>query len=433
VVRDGLSAAGFEVHAAPGPGAKREITLARHAPRFVPVAPPGRVLPASAPSHAIVIGAGLAGAASARALVLQGVPCTVLDAGAQPASAASGNPAGLFHGTVGADDTVHTRWHRAASFAAADWVRASPAGASNGLLRLNSTHDLPAMQALIAAQHLPAGYLQALDAAQASQHAGLALARPAWLFTQGGSADPRALVRHALAAPGVTWQGNARVHSIERSADGWLVRDSDARVIGQAPVVVLANAGDALRLAGLPIDWAERVRGQVTWLAAADSAVAPHLPDLPLASGGYMLALPNGGGLLIGATSQRGDDDAEVREADHASNLERARQLLGRSVARDGAVLHGRVGWRTVTRDRLPLLGPAPDLAAPLPLRRDSPRLVARRGGLVLHTALGSRGLTTAALGGELIAAQLCGAPWPLEADLADAIDAARLVIRTAR
>jgi tRNA 5-methylaminomethyl-2-thiouridine biosynthesis bifunctional protein len=432
-VRDGLSAAGFDVHPAPGPAAKREITLARYAPRFATPAPPGRMLPSTAPSHVVIIGAGIAGAAIARALALQGVPCTVLDAQAQPATQASGNPAGLFHGTVGADDTVHTRWHRAASFAAADWVRASQAGASNGLLRLNRTHDLAAMQAVIAAQHLPSGYLQALDAAQASQHAGLPLARPAWLFTQGGWADPRALGHHALATDGVTWQGDACVHSIEHNTEGWLARDHGARVIAHAPVLVLANADDALRLAALPLDWMQRVRGQVTLLAAHDAAVMPRLPHLPIASGGYVLALPNGGGLLIGATSQPGDTDAQLREADHAHNLDRARLLLGGSVARGGAVLHGRVGWRAVTRDRLPLVGMAPDLDAPLPMRRDAPRLLARSAGLFLHTALGSRGITTAALGGELIAAQLCGAPWPLEADLADAIDPARFILKASR
>jgi tRNA 5-methylaminomethyl-2-thiouridine biosynthesis bifunctional protein len=433
VVRDGLSAAGFDVHAAPGPGAKREITLARHAPRFTPVAPPGRVLPAAAPSHVVVIGAGLAGAATARALAQQGVPCTVLDAQAQPATQASGNPAGLFHGTVGADDTVHTRWHRAASFVAADWVRASHAGASDGLLRLNSTHDLASMQTLLAAQQLPAGYVQALSAAQASARAGLVLTRPAWLFTAGGWADPRLLVQHALATTGVTWRGGARVQSIEHCASGWLVRGSDARVIAEAPVVVLANADDALRLAALPPAWAERVRGQVTWLSAYGGSMVPQLPHLPIASGGYVLALPTGGGLLIGATSQPGDDDKQVREPDHALNLERARQLLGVDVARAGEPLQGRVGWRIVTRDRLPLVGMAPDLAAPLPARRNAPRLLARQPGLFLHTALGSRGITSAALGGELIAAQLCGAPWPLEADLIDAIDPARFALRTAR
>ncbi len=434
VVRDGLAAAGFDVHAAPGPGAKREITLARYAPRFAPVAPPGRLLPATAPSHAIVIGGGIAGAATARALVQQGVPCTVLDAQARPAAQASGNPAGLFHGTVGADDTVHTRWHRAASFPAAMWVRHARAGASDGLLRLNSTHDLAAMQAVLAAQRLPPDYVQALDAAQASVRAGVALGQPAWWFTQGGWADPRALVQNALTTPGVTWQGNAHARAIEPCADGWRVLDPAARVIAEAPVLVLANAEDALRLAALPRDWAERVRGQLTWLAARDAAV---MPALPIASGGYVLALPNalhkGGGLLIGATSQVGDDDDRVRKSDHASNLERARRLLGRSAARDGAALHGRVGWRVVTRDRLPLVGAVPDVEAPLPMRRDAPRLLQRRPGLFVHTALGSRGLTTAALGGELLAAQVCGAPWPLEADLADAIDPARCALKTAR
>ncbi len=423
MVRDGLAAAGFDVQTAPGPGAKREITLAHYAPRFTPVAPPGRVLPAAAPSHAIVIGAGIAGAATARALAHQGVPCTVLDAQAQPATQASGNPAGLFHGTVGVDDTKHTRWHRAASFAAADWVRESQAGASDGLLRLNGTHDVTAMQAQLGTQHLPAAYVQALDAAQASQCAGVPLTQSAWLFAQGGWANPTALVQDALATLGVNWRGDAHVHSIERSADGWRVLDRSARVIAEAPVLVLANADDALRLAQLPRAWADRVRGQVTWLAASDSVL---MPRLPIASGGYVLPLPNGGGLLLGATSQPGDEDQEVRDADHALNLHRAQHLLGFNVAREGAVLHGRTAWRVVTRDRLPLLGLAPDLAAPLPLRRDSPRLLARQPGLYLHTALGSRGLTTAALGGELIAAQICGAPWPLEADLVDAIDPAR-------
>jgi tRNA 5-methylaminomethyl-2-thiouridine biosynthesis bifunctional protein len=73
IVRDGLAAAGFAVQTAAGPVRKRDITLARYAPRFVPPRPPGRVLPETAPSHALVIGAGLAGAAVARALALHGV------------------------------------------------------------------------------------------------------------------------------------------------------------------------------------------------------------------------------------------------------------------------------------------------------------------------------------------------------------------------
>jgi tRNA 5-methylaminomethyl-2-thiouridine biosynthesis bifunctional protein len=77
------------------------------------------------------------------------------------------------------------------------------------------------------------------------------------------------------------------------------------------------------------------------------------------------------------------------------------------------------------------LVGRAPDPQAVLPARRDAPRLFPRQPGLYLLTGLGSRGLTSAALAGELIAAQIAGAPWPLEADLVDAVDPARLLLRT--
>ena len=159
---------------------------------------------------------------------------------------------------------------------------------------------------------------------------------------------------------------------------------------------------------------------------ATSTALAPRIP---VASGGYLLALPDGR-LLLGATSQADDEDPTVREADHRDNLAKAAQLLGGAPLHDGAALHGRVGWRASTPDRLPLVGPAPDPAAPRPARADAPRLWSRQPGLWLHCGLGSRGLTTATLCAELIAAQASGAPWPLEADLVDAIDPARWLVR---
>ena len=427
-VRDGLAAVGFEVEVARGPLAKRDITRARFAPRFTPPPPPGRAPPQQPPSHAIVVGGGIAGAAVARALVHQGVACTVLDRADVPASQASGNPAGLFHGTVGVDDTPYTRLHRAASFHAARWVREAGAGRADGLLRLHDKLDLAGLNSIVAAQALPDAYVQALDARAASALAGVPLSQAAWLFGEGGWADPTALVRHAFAANGVTWRGGVEVRSIDADREGWILRDDQGCMLGQAPLVVLANAQDALRLADLPLCWTSLTRGQLSWLEARD--VAPGAaPQRPLASGAYVLGLPDGR-LLMGATQQANDPDPSVRASDHATNLASARRLLGCEVALPQSLMRGRVGWRVVTRDRLPLAGRVPDLAAPLPARRDAPRLVARRPGLYLLCALGSRGLTTAALCAELIAAQATGAPWPLEADLADAIDPARLALR---
>ncbi|EGD01892.1 bifunctional tRNA (mnm(5)s(2)U34)-methyltransferase/FAD-dependent cmnm(5)s(2)U34 oxidoreductase, partial [Burkholderia sp. TJI49] len=60
---------------------------------------------------------------------------------------------------------------------------------------------------------------------------------------------------------------------------------------------------------------------------------------------------------------------------------------------------------------------------------RDLPRMT----GLYGAFGYGSRGLVWAALGAELIASQLEGEPWPLERELADAVDPARFLIRALR
>ncbi|HEY1130296.1 MAG TPA: hypothetical protein VGF12_12915, partial [Roseateles sp.] len=55
------------------------------------------------------------------------------------------------------------------------------------------------------------------------------------------------------------------------------------------------------------------------------------------------------------------------------------------------------------------------------------------QAGLVVCTALGSRGIGWAALAGRLVAALALGSPRPLEADLLDAVDPLRFVLRRAR
>jgi tRNA 5-methylaminomethyl-2-thiouridine biosynthesis bifunctional protein len=90
-----------------------------------------------------------------------------------------------------------------------------------------------------------------------------------------------------------------------------------------------------------------------------------------------------------------------------------------------------------VSPDRLPLIGPLPDPGIPdlvgRGTRLDQPRFVPRLEGLYVYTALGSRGITWAALGAELLAAWIAGTPLPVEAGLRDATDAARFVSREAR
>ncbi|MBX3635031.1 MAG: FAD-dependent 5-carboxymethylaminomethyl-2-thiouridine(34) oxidoreductase MnmC [Rubrivivax sp.] len=428
-VRAGLVTAGFEVQRVPGIGGKREITRARFAPRFRAEPPP------APPRDAIVVGAGLAGAAVARALLREGVVVSVLERNAAPAAEASGNPGGLFHGTVHPDDGPYARLFRAAALHAAqvyrDAVAAGVPGAVDGLLRLDArAGGVDAMRALLAAGGLPAACVDALDTTDASRRAGVALAAPAWWYPDGGWLSPADWVRQVLAAPGLRFVGGRGVASLARAGARWRAVDAAGGVIAEADAVVLANAGQAnALLAGIgAAPWPLRhTRGQVTsWPGATPLR-------LPVAGDGY--ALPLQGALLCGATREPGepDGDAAPREADHRHNLERLQRLTGLAPPDPQTPLQGRVGWRCHSGDRLPVAGALPASRLPAGRHLQQARHLPREPGLFVLTALGARGLTLAPLLGELVAAMATGAPWPLEQDLADAVDPARWIVRAAR
>jgi tRNA 5-methylaminomethyl-2-thiouridine biosynthesis bifunctional protein len=109
-------------------------------------------------------------------------------------------------------------------------------------------------------------------------------------------------------------------------------------------------------------------------------------------------------------------------------------RLLDQGLALDATALLGRTAWRCSAYDRLPVIGAVPDASAlHRATRLDQPRLVPRLPGLFVFTALGSRGITWSALGAQVLASTITGAPVPLEASLFDAIDPARFISRRAR
>lgn len=445
-VHEGLRAAGFEVARAPGIGGKREITTAVFRPRVAPRGPvPLAVSPAAraagtAAAQAVVVGAGLAGAACARALAEAGLRVQVLDAAPEPATGASGNPAGLFHAIVNGEDGPYARLYRAAALRAAqvygDAVASGRvAGRLDGLLRLASAgQTAPSMQALVQRLGLPAAVAEALDAEAASARAGVPLAAPAWHHARGGWIAPGDWVREVLSRPGVAFRGGTAVAALQPAEAGvWRLLGADGTALAEAALVVLANAEAAATLAPpSPAPWPlQRTRGQVSWWPVT----TPPPLACALAGDGYALALP--GRVLCGATQQRagepGHGDAAPREADHRFNLDRFARLTGLPVP---AVAHceGRVGWRLGSDDRLPVAGALPLAEPGLPAQRlTQARAWPRHEGLFVLSALGSRGLTLAPLLGELVAAQALGLPWPLEQDLADAVDPVRWAVRAMR
>lgn len=449
-VRDALSAAGFRTDLVPGFAGKREMTAARIKDeaaqrRYGP--PAGRRAMPQA-RHALVIGAGLAGAAAARALARQGLQVTVLEAAGQAATAASGNPAGLFHGVVHTHDGAHAQWLRSAALRAEQLYRpliesGQVIGEMKGLLRGASNAEVEALQAIVEAQQLPPGFASVLARDAAAAMAQCPIAGPAWLFPGGGWLQPATLVDQWMRDPRIDLRTDTRVANLRPSGTSWQALDVDGALLVEGDVAVVAAAGATTSLlaahcAEAPTWPWRRTRGQLTVLDAKRSARLPR-PALPLASGGYLIALPEelGGGLLCGATSRLDDDGADLRDDDHRANLAQLAALTGRDIdlpsVNDG--WRGRVGWRLGCDDRLPVVG-----AVPLPMsmlqgtyRLEQARHVPRVPGLYVLSGLGSRGITWAPLLGEALAAAITGAPLPVAGSLMDAVDPARFISRSVR
>ncbi|MCA1858196.1 FAD-dependent 5-carboxymethylaminomethyl-2-thiouridine(34) oxidoreductase MnmC [Massilia oculi] len=384
--------------------------------------------------RAIVLGAGLAGAAACASLCARGWQVTLVERHPAPAMEASGNLAGIFMPLLSRDDNLPTRLTRAAYlYALRAWAQLGGIGAAIegqacGVLQLaRDPQHASVSRAIAAAGQYPPGFARWLEAPQAEGLLGLPAPDGGWLFPQGGWARPGSVCAAMLAACGERLERRFGAGSVvlQRAGDAWLACGPDGAVLAEAPTVVLANGAGARSLVqsrALPL---AALRGQVTHLASAS------LPALPLVLCREAYLTPAANGIVCAGATYDLDADPQLRASSQAENIERLRGLLSDPRAGTDAPLAGRVGFRCVAPDRLPLVGRLPDFEAAGGTERL--RDVPRHPGL--HALLGyaSRGLIWAPLAAELLAAQLEGEPLPLETALADALDPARFVLRARR
>ncbi len=357
---------------------------------------------------AIVVGAGLAGAALAFELAQRGITVTVID-GAQAyphpsPPAASSTPVALMAPLVAKQDTPATRLTELGiACTTAHAQRLLPTGQDwqpSGALKLHTRHG-------------PA--LQWQDTA-------------AWV-------KPAALVAAWLRTKGIA-QVSANVACVARIGGElakWAALSANSEVIASADCLILANAHGAIELAApyqrLTVD---AVAGQVlfgAWDTAWQEAFALHIAQhpsavqraFPLNGSGHFIPnvpTPQGPMWLSGSTYEHGLSSAVCTEEGKTANTERLAALLPSAAnqiaaqERTGA-LHTWAGMRCTTHDRMPIVG-ALDTA--------------HACGLHICTAMGSRGLSLAAICAQALVADLLGTPNPLPQDLRQAMDVARFV-----
>jgi tRNA 5-methylaminomethyl-2-thiouridine biosynthesis bifunctional protein len=334
---------------------------------------------------------------------------TVLDAAAAPAAGASSLPAGLLAPHFSSDDGLLSRLSRCGARLtlqqARELLREGTDWAPTGVLEVRSR-----VEGAPEGEHDALAPWSRVASPAQREAAGLPAGTAALWHEQAGWIQPAALVRAWLSESGVAWQGNAHVERLVRDGNDWVLHGPHDEKLARAPLVVVAAALGSAALLGDAI-LLRPVRGQVSWAVRGTEV----LPPFPLNGNGHFIPdVPQGTARawFSGSTFDAGETSLVPRTDDHAFNLERLNGLAPQAAQQvapmfaSGAV-QAWTGVRCASRDRRPLLGEI-------------------RPGLWVCTAMGSRGLTFAALCGELLAARLHGEPLPLERKLAQALRAAR-------
>lgn len=413
-VRAALTQFGFEVTKAPGLPPKRDCLQAVFAPAWEVRRRGPEPAPPAKPGYCAVVGAGLAGAAVAASLARRGWKVTVLDAAVRPAAGASGLPVGVLAPHVSPDDALLSRLTRAGIRAVwqqlTQWLDEGRDWRASGVIERRAAGDA----------RVPDGWTA--EGPNESWHATAAQLRDAGLpcdavalwHARAGWVRPARLVDAWLKRPGVRVETGRHVARIERIESGWTLRDGAGAALAQADRVVIAAGFESRAFA--PRFPLQPVRGQVAWGVAPSGA---RLPDVPVNGDGHLIAgVPDEAGKLwlAGATFDRHSSDPSVRPGERQVNFERLRQLHPDAAAQLAAAFtEGNVqawaGVRCASGDRRPLVGPVD---------------ASNENSAWLCTAMGSRGMSFAALCAEVLAARWHGEPLPLPAKLASALDTSR-------
>lgn len=389
---------------------------------------------ASQSPSALVVGAGLAGAAVTLSLIERGWHVHLLDQHSAPAQGASALPVGVMTEHLAAHDTVlcelsrigvplHWRELKTRIPEGHGWQAAPVAN-----LKSVPTESLPPLDRLLTdpalAHHLQPG----------------GLIRPAALV--------QAWLAQARATGRLTEHWNARVAALHSSAGiRWAALDDQGHTLAEADHAVLTAAHGSLALLAphtpqpevdLPL---RPVKGQMTYGPLDGDAHAP----CPVRHSGVLVPRYDDATHPVaqhlwsmGSTYERGLDNAEVTLTSHLRNAASLQHISGPAHARlTEQAQQGRVhDWaevRCASLDRLPLVGPLLQHSGGGLKPSATLAAVPRLPGLWTLSALGSRGLTLSLLAAQLLSARMAGGPWPMKRRHADALDPARFALRDAR
>jgi tRNA 5-methylaminomethyl-2-thiouridine biosynthesis bifunctional protein len=427
-LRRQLITAGFEMQKHKGYGHKRHMLKGQYrGERTFKNKEPWFILPGikNTEKKAIVLGAGLSGAAAAFSLAQRGWALEVIDR-AGIATEASGNPQAIFHPLPTKNTiTIGEFYLRAFHYASKKM---------SGLLKNKKDLDLcglvmrPQDEAEKKKQQEISDFLQWPEELMQVKEQGLSFPGSGWV-------SPRALCEAQLKQDNIKLLLNSEIDSIQRHEENWQCLNKEGEIIAEAPVLIMATANEALNFSQsswLPL---KTLRGQLTYLP--ENEKSKQFKEI-ICGQSYFLPALNGRHVL-GASYRPEEKSQALKEEEHLENIEGLAEEVKQCFDIDRPEgLEGRVAFRSASADYLPLIGPLPDVKA---FEKSYPDLHQGRKfktyapgpyleGLYVSLGHGSRGVISGLFGGELLAAEINGESLPLEKDIVNALNPGRFLIR---
>jgi tRNA 5-methylaminomethyl-2-thiouridine biosynthesis bifunctional protein len=390
---------------------------------------------------AIIIGGGLAGTSAAYSLAMRGWDVTLIERNAHIASEASGNPFGILTPLIThKKDPIGEFYLRGFSYSLAHLHKITSLNHTThfyntGALELNTSKITRNLADTI----IPIADIKKTSAAAASQYCGVKISSDALFLDKCGFVNPSALCNSniTLMADKINILFYKDILSLNKTCENWVVKDSGGIEVKSAPVVIIANAADAIKFSQcnwLPID---KVRGQLTYLPA--SVIENNnakVSTILCYEGGYIIPEINGY-YCVGATYGRHNFNHEINLEDHKINIANLRKNIDIGEV-EYEKLQGRVAFRATCIDRRPIIGAVPNVEAflqdyaDLHHGRKNKHYPAGQylEGLYISTAYGSRGLSGCIIGGEILAAMINNDELPLPQNIVNTVNPARFIIK---
>lgn len=455
-VRKGLQAVGFTVKKCKGFGKKREMLQGEkpvdariaeaNAPYFLPDC---AYKHHHKPDDIAIVGGGVASVYVAWSLLMRGKKVTLYCQDGQLAQNASGNTQGAIYPQLSDDDERNIRFYvHAADYALqriTDLTQAVDIEHNFAGVALSAYNEKTAKKLdKIAQQGWHPNLFQRCNATELSQKIGLPVEKGGAFIGLGGWLSPKQLVENGLTyleTLGLTIVKNHQVADIHFRNHQWQWQHKGKTFAHD--ILILAN-GHQLKAfpqaEGIPL---YPVRGQVSQITTTEQLQRLRCV---VCYDGYITPVSASNTHCIGASHIRDNTETDIRLEEHQQNIAKLQQNItacpmDKSWTAELEQQHfqSKVGIRAALRDRLPMVGVMPNSTAQKQQyanlynqrRRQEPIAQAHSfEQLYLIAGLGSRGLTTAPLLGEILAAQICGEPIPLSEDILHALSPNRTWIR---